>query len=354
MAKKKISRLGKGLSSLMGNPISVEPPVSERDLVNGKDGAVNKTKRGGRGSTKKKGDSEKKPALSPKNTTVGVENPIAEHLLIREIDVHTICVNTNQPRKYFDPESLEALSLSIKEDGLMQPITLRPISHADHPKIAYEIVAGERRWRATMMAKFDVIPAIIKKIDNQASAQLALIENIQRQDLNPIEKAVAYQNLVDQFGLSHEQIAKKVSQSRASVSNILRLLQLCPSVRQFVVDDLISLGQAKVLLGIEDMQMQHAIAKQCIKETWSVRQLEAKIKQLGTLDDLQLSKAQQGKTVSGKSAHFADLEAQVGKQLGTKVKIKSARKKGAGTLAIDFYSIDQFDQLMALLNVHID
>ncbi len=368
MAKRKVSRLGKGLSSLMGQvpvtPLVVEvkpdavakvgKPVKVVEKV-----VVNNEKNGsgeGAGTDKKifgASKTEKKAVVKAVDSSVEVpvEDVIGGVLVVREIAVELIGVNPYQPRKYFDVGALDGLAASIKEDGVMQPITLREVAGKDGVK--YEIVAGERRWRATMIAQIETIPALVKTICDEKSARLALIENIQREDLNPIEKAVAFRGLVDTFGMSHEDVAKKVGQSRASVTNLLRLLMLGEGVKQFVIDGLISLGQAKVLCGVEDEKLQRSVATQCIKESWSVRQLETAVKNL-MADDLEPAKEEKVLAVNAKLAHFADLEDQVGKQLGTKVKIKSARKKGAGTLAIDFHSIDQFDGLMQLLKVKID
>ena len=223
----------------------------------------------------------------------------------------------------------------------MQPVVVRPVG-----KGGYELVAGERRWRAARTAGLERIPALLRELDDRQLAEWALIENLQREDLNPIERAEAFERLGDGFGLSHEEIAARVGLERSTVSNLLRLLRLAGPVREMVVREALSMGQARALAGVDSPAEQQMLAERAVKEGMSVRQVEAAVKTLRQGGEV---KAPAKKAL--RAAYLDDLERQIGEQLSTKVQIKTARKKGAGTLSIDFYSIDQFDELLAKLGV---
>ncbi len=260
----------------------------------------------------------------------------------QRVAVSAIHANARQPRQHFDETALLQLADSIKREGLIQPVVVRPRGVGD-----YELVAGERRWRAAGLAGLETIPAYIKALDDRQVAEWALIENLQREDLNPIERAEAFQGLGHSFGLSHEAIAERVGLERSTVTNLLRLLKLSPPVRDMVVRGMLSMGQSRAIAGIEDPVHQLALAEKAVKDGLSVRQVEAEAKAIDTkqVDPIEPQK----KAV--RAAYLDDLERQIGEQLSTKVHIKTARKKGAGTLSIDFYNIDQFDQLLAKLGV---
>jgi ParB family chromosome partitioning protein len=250
--------------------------------------------------------------------------------------------NQHQPRQRFDPAKIRSLAQSIKNDGLMQPIVVRPAS-GEAGK--FELVAGERRWRAAQEAGLDKVPALIRDIDEEKAAELALIENLQREDLNAIEKAEAFQHLGDQFGLTHTQIAERVGLERSSVSNLLRLLDLSDFVRDLVRENVLSMGQARAIAGIANTVQQKALAEKAVREGLSVRQVEQEAKRLQT------PAASRTPSSTSASPVLSDLEKQIGQQLGTRVKIKAGKKKGAGTIAIDFYSLDEFDALLSRLDV---
>ena len=217
--------------------------------------------------------------------------------------------------------------------------------------VRYELVAGERRWRAAQRAGLTSIPALLRDLDEQQSAEWALIENLQREDLNPIERAEAFQRLGENHGLSHDAIADRVGLDRSTVTNLLRLLNLAPGVRDLVRRNLLSMGHSRALAGLQDHERQVKLAEQALREGWSVRQIEAEVRSAGQNAS---GSARSKPAAKEKAAYLIDLEKQIGEQLSTKVQIKAARKKGQGTLSIDFYSIDQFDELLAKLGVETE
>ncbi|MEM6853721.1 MAG: ParB/RepB/Spo0J family partition protein [Planctomycetota bacterium] len=275
--------------------------------------------------------------LTPATETVGGEAGGYSRLKVSDIDA-----NASQPRQRFDETALQQLADSVKREGLIQPVVVRPTAAG-----RYELVAGERRWRAAGLAGLEAIPAFVKQLDDRQVAEWALIENLQREDLNPIERAEAFRRLGDSFGLSHEAIAERVGLERSTVTNLLRLLKLSPPVRNMVIRGLLSMGQSRALGGIDDPAQQLAVAERVIKEEMSVRQVEAQVKALNQGSDKPAASSKK----TSRPAYLDDLERQIGEQLSTKVQIKTARKKGAGTLSIDFYNIDQFDELLAKLGV---
>jgi ParB family chromosome partitioning protein len=275
--------------------------------------------------------------------------------------------NPHQPRQNFDEQALRRLAQSIRTEGVLQPILVRPLSApaAKPGRVAatsatsatsatYELVAGERRLRAAQIAGLTEIPALVRQLDERQTAELALIENLQREDLNPIERAQAFEKLTNHFGLNHEQIANRVGIDRATVTNLLRLLSLSQVVQDWVRKGVLSAGQAKALAGVADVPQQQLLAERAVARGWSVRQLEQEVRRLtspaggaadgaGWLDKRKL-----------KAASVRDLEEQIGKHLRTKVRIKPKRKKGSGTLEIEFYSIDEFESLLTRLGVRMD
>jgi len=227
---------------------------------------------------------------------------------------------------------------------MMQPIVVRPIKGAANQ---YELIAGERRWRAAQEVGLVAVPALVREINDEKAAEWALIENLQREDLNPIEKAEAFQRLGHQFGLSHAEIAQRVGLERSSVSNLLRLLDLSDFVRDLIRENMLTMGQARAIAGLVDPALQRGLAERAVREGLSVRQVEDEVRRLQQGGRV----APPGKGNRGATHALSDLEKQIAQQLGTKVKIKAGRKKGSGTLAIDFYSLDEFDALLARLDV---
>lgn len=263
---------------------------------------------------------------------------------LQHVPLTQIVVNQQQPREHFDPLALQRLADSIRVDGVMQPIVLRK-----HPQAGYELVAGERRWRAAGMADLTTVPALIHDLDDQQTAEWALIENLHREDLNPIERATAFQSLSNQHGMTQAELAERMGLDRSTVTNLLRLLKLAPTVQDLVSRGTLSMSQARSIASIDDHQVQLQLAKTAVQKSWSVRETEEAVRQANAAatDGPPLPT----KTAAPRAAYLADLERQIADQLSTKVKLRSGRKKGSGTLAIDFYSIDEFDQLMTRLGV---
>ncbi len=331
--KPRPARLGRGLSSLMNGATSPAGQAAET--------AENSAVPRARLAT-----------IAPAEMMIG-ESSDTDPLpaaIVRSLAVTSISPNPYQPRKQFDPHALEQLAASIRLDGVMQPILVR--ARPNHPG-QYELIAGERRWRAAQLADLTEIPAIIRSLGDQDTAEWALIENLQREDLNPIERGEAFQQLVDRYQLSHEQVADRVGVDRSTITNSLRLLSLQGDVQQFIRDGLLSAGQAKVLAGVSDGEAQRALAIRAVKESWSVRQVEQAVRDVldaaGPASDKGAAKAKRART-----AHTADLEKQLTQQLGAKVRIHQGKKKGTGTLAIDFYSLEQFDDLITRLGAKLE
>ena len=242
--------------------------------------------------------------------------------------------NREQPRKNFDEDSLLELAESIKQFGLLQPILVQ------NRKTYYEIIAGERRWRAAKMAGLKEVPVIIKDLTDQEIVEISLIENIQREDLNPIEEALAYQRLLTEFNLKQDEVAERVSKSRTAVTNSMRLLKLCDEVQQMIIDDMISTGHARALISIEDPEQQYTIAQKIFDEKLSVRDVEKLMKNINTPPKIK-------KTVQTNKALeviYQDMEEKLKQALGTKV-IISSKGEGSGKLEIEFYNHDDLEKI---------
>ncbi|MEK6568277.1 MAG: ParB/RepB/Spo0J family partition protein [Candidatus Omnitrophota bacterium] len=250
---------------------------------------------------------------------------------IRYLLVEQIKPNPYQPRENFDSQGLEELVASIKEKGIIQPIIVR------HSASGYELIAGERRWRAAKSLNLKEIPVIVRQAKDEESLELALIENIQRQNLSPIEEAHAYKHLMEQFGFTQEKIAQTVGKARASVANTLRLLKLPLEIQEMLKKGQLSFGHGKVLLELEDVQKQLVLSRQIVSKSLSVRELENLV--------FQHHKARPAKVVSEtrKLPHLEAIEEELRQILGTKVKIASGPKRG--TLHIEFYSQDDLERI---------
>ncbi len=277
------------------------------------------------------------PVAAPKSAVTILTPPqtIPDTQRIWSLDIEKLTGNVYQPRKLFAPEKLAELSASIKEKGILQPIVARRID-ADH----FEIIAGERRWRAAQAAGLKKVPVILKEVEDQESLELALIENLQRHDLNPIEEAEAYQQLANEFSLGQQEIAQKVGKDRVTVANSLRLLNLTPEVRQMLVQGEITTGHAKVLLALNDPTKQKALAKKITGEKLTVRAAEKLVQ--GTLKRNASDAAGFQMDVAGKLVK--GLEEDLAKTLGTKVEI--LYNKGKGSIAIRFYSDDDLTRII--------
>ncbi|MBD5542150.1 MAG: ParB/RepB/Spo0J family partition protein [Lachnospiraceae bacterium] len=245
--------------------------------------------------------------------------------------------NREQPRKTFDEEALNELAESIKQFGLLQPILVQD------RKSYYEIIAGERRWRAAKLAGLKEVPVIIKDLTDQEIVEISLIENIQRENLNPIEEALAYKKLLNEFHLKQEEVAERVSKSRTAVTNSMRLLKLEEEVQKMVVEELITTGHARALLGIEDGEQQIACAQKIVDEKLSVRDIEKLVKNMNKpVKEKKVSKERNTDFI------YQDIEEKLKLSLGTKVSV-SAKENGAGKIEIEFYSSDDLERLLEIL-----
>ena len=258
---------------------------------------------------------------------------------INEIELAKITVNPNQPRREFDQTALQELADSIAEIGIIQPITLRKLSDDE-----YQIIAGERRYRASQKAGLTTIPAYIRTADDENMMEMALIENIQREDLNPIEEAFAYKRLLEEFNLKQDEVAERVSKSRTAVTNSIRLLKLNEKVQQMVIDDMIQTGHARALLGIEDLEKQYNMAQKVFDEKLSVRETEKLVKKV------QKEKEEVEKTKMDKQLEivYQDLEEKMKQILGTKVSI-NAKDENKGKIEIEYYNKEDLDRLIDMI-----
>lgn len=246
--------------------------------------------------------------------------------------------NRKQPRKNFDEDALQELSDSIKQFGLIQPILVQ--DRKDH----YEIIAGERRWRAAKIAGLKEVPVIIRDYSEQEIMEISLIENIQREDLNPIEEAQAYKRLLTEFNLKQDEVAERVSKSRAAVTNSIRLLKLCDEVQQMVINDMISTGHARALLAIDNPEEQYTIAQKIFDEKLSVREVEKLVKNLHK----PAKPSKKEETDKTMETIYRNIEENLKTRLSTKV-IVTSKGEGAGKIEIEFYSHEDLDRLIDLM-----
>ena len=253
-----------------------------------------------------------------------------------ELLIDEISPNRFQPRKYFDDNKLEELVASIRENGVLQPILVQKSD------TGYELVVGERRWRASKKAGLKKIPALIREVTDAQALELAIIENIHRQDLNPIEEADAYARLADEFALTQEMIAKRVGKSRTAVANTLRLLKLSRNIKEDLISGKISMGHARALLGLDNAGQMEALRKEIFKQDLTVRQIESRVSRLK-----QSVSKKPVSLVSKKNIFIKDLEKEFERRLGTKVDIKPAKK--GGKLVVTYYSDDDLDRIKDLM-----
>ena len=258
---------------------------------------------------------------------------------INEIELSKISVNPNQPRREFDPVALQELADSIAEIGIIQPITLRQLSED-----SYQIIAGERRYRASIQAGLKSIPAYIRTADDENVMEMALIENIQREDLNPVEEAMAYQRLIKEYDLKQDEVAERVSKSRTAITNSIRLLKLDERVQNMLIQESISSGHARALLGIEDLEKQYNMAQKVFDEKLSVRETEKLVKKV------QKEKEEVEKTKMDKQLEivYQDLEEKMKQILGTKVSI-NAKDENKGKIEIEYYNKEDLDRLIDMI-----
>lgn len=254
------------------------------------------------------------------------------------IPINEIEPNKKQPRKHFDEDSLQELADSIKQHGVIQPLIVQKKDKY------FEIIAGERRWRAAKLAGLKVIPVIVKNYSSQEIVEIALIENIQREDLNPIEEALAYQNLIKEFNLKQDEVAEKVSKSRTAITNTMRLLKLDSRVQQMLIDDMISGGHARALLAIEDEELQYQVAMRVFDGKLSVRETEKLVKKI--IKEAEVVKEEVAISTEN-LAVYKDLEEKIKKIMGTKVSIKR-KDNDNGRIEIEYYSVEELERILEL------
>jgi ParB family chromosome partitioning protein len=303
MTPKVKSRLGRGLSSLIS--VSVDPSSEPAFDI---------------------------PSISP--TTIPPPQGLG-----REIPVADITANPNQPRRTFDDALIAQLSQSLKASGLIQPIIVKAVAGG------YQLIAGERRLRAARLAGFVTIPAIIRDVDQMTQAQMALVENIQREDLNPLDRAAAYRSLLQQLGLTQSELAGRLGEDRSTIANHVRLLDLTESVQEMIRSGSLSLGHAKLLAGIADPLEQERLARLVNIQGLSVRNLERLLQQSSS--DVPAIRAPASR------AYITELEKTISRQLGMPTQVHRG-SKGKGRLVIHYASLDQFDQLISKLGVEVE
>lgn len=258
---------------------------------------------------------------------------------LRELPVGLIAANTYQPRTDFDDEAIAELAASIGELGVLQPVLVRPAG--DH----FELVAGERRWRAAQVAGLTTIPAIVRAVDDHASLAQALVENLQREDLSAIEEAVAYQQLVDEFGLTPEQVGDRVSKSRSAVTNTMRLLNLPGDLQAMVRAGELSAGHGRALLAVEDPDQQRQLARRVVDEDLSVRAVEDAVRRLPRPDAPVPAPIADP---AARSASILEFEEQLAEKLATRVQVQ-VRSKGRGRIVIEFSGLEDLNRLYGAL-----
>ncbi|MBE5915779.1 MAG: ParB/RepB/Spo0J family partition protein [Pseudobutyrivibrio ruminis] len=275
-----------------------------------------------------------------KNEGVVLANP-EEHGSPVEVDINKIEPNKLQPRKNFDEDALEGLAENIKIHGIINPLIVQDRGSY------YEIIGGERRWRAARIAGFKTVPVIIKKLSEQEFVEISLIDNIQREQLNPIEEAMAFARLIDEFNLKQDEVAERVSKSRTTITNALRLLKLDKRVQDMIVDDKLTTGHARAMLAISDPDMQYEFAEKAFDERLSVRDVEREIKKL--LNEKQSLKKNKTSEVDPQlQAVYQDAQEKLKSVLGTKVFI-NAKDNKSGKLEIEYYSQDELNRIVELL-----
>lgn len=351
-AQNKKGRLGRGLNSLLGNNLSLnseevvekkpQTPISTQPSVQKVDTPIALEVK--QNTTTQSAASTATPIVSPVPTTAALVPAVAPVVAaippearVWKIAVDKLNPNEYQPRQKFNKETLTELAASIKDKGILQPIVARR-----HLNGTLEIISGERRWRAAQIAGLHEVPVLIKSVNDQDSLELAIIENIQREDLNPIDEAEAYQRLADEFKLTQQQIAEKVSKERATVANSMRLLALPASVREMISQQEITQGHAKVLLSINDPKTQHQLAKKVLANKLSVRALEKIVQGIQKQPNESVDELDGKEKTKVRLAEAAALELQ--RLVGTKVGIDYNMGKGKITLA--FYSDEEFNDIV--------
>lgn len=273
-------------------------------------------------------------ALIPSEASAPPGAPAATVQGLLEVPLADLIPNRYQPREHFDEEALASLTASIRELGVLQPVLVRP---GDAGK--YELIAGERRWRAAKRAGLTTIPVVVRDAEDTLSLEQALVENLHREDLNPLEEAAAYKQLLEDFSLTHDEVARRVGKSRAAVSNTLRLFQLPPSVQRLVLDGQIGAGHARAILGSPDRTFQEALARRCVADSLSVREVEEAVRQRVGKEGPKPSVA----TNRLRQPGLLELEELLSNRLDTRVSVSMGAKRGK--VVIDFASLEDLERI---------
>lgn len=280
--------------------------------------------------------------VNTKQLNEGVSSNKTEKEPVKTVKLSLVEPNRDQPRKKFSEESLQELADSIKQYGIIQPLIVQD------KKDYYEIIAGERRWRAAKIAGLKEIPIIVRDISQQEVMEISLIENIQRENLNPIEEALAYKRLLEEFNLKQEEVAKRVSKSRTAVTNSMRLLKLTEDVQQMVIDEKLTMGHARCLISIDDPHLQKKIAQEVIDRNLSVRETEKLMKKLQKAQEAEEEEKKREKEDTALIAIYENIAEQMKTILGTKVEIRR-KDRDKGKIEIEYYSQDELDRLLQLM-----
>ncbi len=277
---------------------------------------------------------DRRPVAVKENSNSSAKEEKAENNSPLMVKLSEVEPNREQPRKYFDEEAMQELADSIKKYGVIQPLLV------EKKEKYYEIIAGERRWRAAKIAGLKEIPVVLKELSEQEKMEIALIENIQREDLNPIEEAQAYKRLLDEFQLKQEDVAKSVSKSRSAITNSMRLLKLDERVQNMVAGEELSAGHARALLSISDVEKQYELAQKIVEKGLSVREVEALLKK-------KPAKEEKAETNTAEELIYRNFENNLKEIYGTKVSIKN--QKGKGKIEISYYSVDELERILDML-----
>jgi ParB family chromosome partitioning protein len=306
----------------------------------------------GRGLADLLGQARPTPPVAPGNQgaapgAAGAAAPATGDQLVR-LPVELLQRGRYQPRADMRSDTLDDLADSIRRQGVIQPILVRPLPNAGgNAEMRYEIIAGERRWRAAQQAGLKEIPAIIRQVPDEAAVAMSLIENIQREDLNPLEEARAFERLIGEFGLTHQQVADAVGRSRAAVTNLLRLLELAPEVGELVERRELDMGHARALLGLENLRKQTELALLVVKKGLSVRETEALVRRLNLpAGNRGASAESEDRGAGGRDPNVRHLESELADKLGAKVQIQHA-SSGRGKLVVAYNSLDELDGILA-------
>ena len=312
MAKPAKSGLGKGLSALLGD--------------------------------KSKGDAPADAPVPEKATTPQPILPDGEVNSVQRVDINLVQPCPSQPRKSFDRDALESLAVSITANGIIQPLVVREKNDGQ-----FELIAGERRWRAAQIAKLDTVPVVVREASDAQVLEMALVENLQREDLNPIEEAMGFSLLIEAFGITQEDAAQRIGISRAAVTNSLRLLKLPEEVQAHLRTGQLSVGHAKVILSLDNAAQQQLATERVLKESLTVRETETLVDEL-TDDTPAKAKGKKTKTAA-REVHVTSLENRLKETLGTKVSL--TYREGKGTLNIKYFSDDDLERILKMLGVEM-